>query len=157
EVRAAGLCHSDLSAVSGLRKRKLPLVGGHEGAGVVVEVGSGVHSFLPGDHVILSTAGGCGYCPNCVAGRPTICGNMSANKARGLLPNGAARLTDLDGERLHHYTGVSCFAQYAVVMPTSLVKVEVDIPFEVAALFGCAVVTGVGITRNSARVRPGDS
>ncbi|MFD4351224.1 zinc-binding dehydrogenase [Nocardia sp. NPDC058518] len=156
EVSAAGVCHSDLSVVEGQRKRTVPVVGGHEGAGIVREVGSGVVGLEPGDHVVMSAAGGCGQCRYCTAGRPGICDRIGVSRSQGLLPNGERRLS-LRGEPLYHYSGVSCFAQYAVTTPGSLVKIDKDIPLDVAAIFGCAVVTGAGAVINAARVRPGDA
>ncbi len=156
EVKAAGLCHSDLSVVAGLRKRALPAVGGHEGAGIVREVGQGVQAFAPGDHVVMTTGAGCGHCGNCANQRPVLCDNAGAGRTQGLLSNGARRLS-ADGEPVFHYSGVSSFAQYAVTTPQSLVKASESIPLEIAAMFGCAVVTGVGAVLNAAKVRPGQS
>lgn len=156
EIRAAGLCHSDLSQVAGLRKRTLPVVGGHEGAGIVREVGRGVTSLKAGDHVIMTVATGCGHCRPCVDVRPALCENVSASRAQGMLPNGARRLS-LNGAPLYHYSGVSSFAQYAVSVPNTLIRVDPDIPLDVAAMFGCAVVTGAGSVFNAARVRPGQN
>jgi Zn-dependent alcohol dehydrogenase len=156
EVKAAGLCHSDLSVVGGLRKRTLPVVGGHEGAGIVREVGPGVRHLAPGDHVVMSVAGGCGACAYCVGGRPGLCDNIGTSRYQGMLPNGSVRLSR-NNSPIYHYSGISCFAQYAVTVPSSLVKIEKDVPFDVAALFGCAVVTGAGAVFNAAHVRPGSS
>jgi len=157
EVRGAGLCHSDLSIVEGLMPRPLPLVGGHEGAGIVREVGRGVQGFGPGDHVAMAAVAGCGQCRVCLAGRPALCRAVSAARNEGLLASGARRLRLREGGRLNHYSGISVFAQYAVVMPQALVKIDPAIPFDVAALFGCAVLTGAGAVFNSARVPPGAS
>jgi len=154
EVRAAGLCHSDLSVIKGMRKRALPVVGGHEGAGIVREVGSGVHTLSPGDHVIMSVATGCGHCSTCLRGRPALCPNMSAARSKGQLPNGERRLS-VNGQPVHHYSGISSFAQYAVCVPSSLIKIDPAIPLDVAALYGCAVVTGAGAVFNTAQIRPG--
>lgn len=156
EVRAAGLCHSDLSTVAGQRKRTLPVVGGHEGAGIVREVGSGVHNLKEGDHVVMSVATGCGICSICLSGKPALCDHMSAARGKGMLPNGQRRLS-INGEPIYHYSGVSSFAQYAVTVPNSLIKIDPSIPLEVAALYGCAVVTGAGAIFNSAQLRPGKS
>lgn len=155
EVRAAGLCHSDLSVVEGLRPRPLPTVGGHEGAGIVREVGAGVTGLQPGDHVALAGVAGCAKCRVCLAGRPGLCQAVSGTRAEGMLATGARRLQRLDGGRLNHYSGISVFAQYAVVSPQSLVKIDSSVPFDVAALFGCAIVTGAGAVFNSAKVQPG--
>lgn len=157
EVRGAGLCHSDLSVLEGLRKRPLPTVGGHEGAGIVREVGAGVVGLVPGDHVAMAAVAGCGQCRVCLSGRPGLCQALSGAKAEGKLSTGARRLRLPDGGRLNHYSGISVFAQYAVVTPASLAKIDKAVPFNVAALFGCAVVTGAGAVFNSAKVRPGTS
>lgn len=156
EVRAAGVCHSDLSVVAGIRKRTLPVVGGHEGAGIIREIGDGVVGLEVGDHVVMTAAGGCGQCRSCVIGRPGICDRIGVSRSEGLLPNGQRRLS-LGGAPVFHYSGVSCFAQYAVTTPNSLVKIDRDMRFEIAALFGCAVVTGAGSVINAARVQPGDT
>lgn len=157
EVKAAGLCHSDLSVVAGLRKRQLPVVGGHEGAGVVVEVGRGVTSLKPGDHVVMTTASGCGHCSSCHDQRPVLCDNVGIARSQGFLPNGARRLTLKNGQPLYHYSGISSFAQYAISAPSALIKADKAVPLDVAAMFGCAVVTGVGAVMNAAKVRPGQA
>ena len=156
EVRAAGLCHSDLSQVAGLRPRRLPVVGGHEAAGIVRETGRGVAGVKPGDHVVMSLVAGCGHCRPCLKTKPSLCESVTASRRDGVLGNGARRLSR-NGAPLFHYSGLSGFAQYAVVLPGSLVKMDRDIPFEDAAIFGCAVTTGAGAVFNSARVRPGES
>ncbi len=154
EVRAAGLCHSDLSQVAGLRKRKLPVVMGHEGAGIVREVGRSVTGFKPGDPVVMTVGSGCGLCPSCIDSRPVLCDLVGATRAQGVLMNGYRRLT-CRSEPIFHHSGISSFAQYAVTVPQTLVKVDPRIPLDVAAMFGCAVVTGAGSVFNAARVRPG--
>ena len=156
EIQAAGLCHSDLSQVAGLRKRRLPVVGGHEAAGIVREIGRGVVGLAPGDHVIMSVVSGCGDCRPCKKTRPALCENVTASRTQGVLGNGQRRLSR-NGQPIYHYSGLSGFAQYAVVMPETLVKMDRDIPFEDAAIFGCAVVTGVGSVLNTAKVPPGAS
>jgi len=156
EVRAAGLCHSDLSQVAGLRKRTVPVVMGHEGAGVVREVGRNVSGFKPGDHVVMTVGAGCGHCRYCVGRRPVLCDAVGESRAKGLLMNGTRRLSRA-GRALFHHSGVSSFAQYAVTMPGTLVKADLSIPLDVAAMFGCAVVTGAGCVFNAAQVRPGQN
>ena len=121
EVMAGGLCHSDLSQVAGLRKRKLPVVGGHEGAGVVREVGRGVTRFKAGDHVVMTVANGCGHCRPCHDSRPALCNVVGASRAAGSLANGSRKLSR-NGEAIYHYSGVSSFAQYAVTVPGTLIK-----------------------------------
>jgi len=157
EIRAAGLCHSDLSVLEGLRKRPLPVVGGHEGAGIVGEVGVGVVGFSPGDHVAMAAVAGCGQCRVCRAGRPGLCKVVTGARNEGLLGTGYRRLRLPDGGRLNHYSGVSVYAQYSVTTPASLIKVDPAVPLDIAALFGCAIVTGAGAVFNSARVRAGTS
>lgn len=156
EVRAAGLCHSDLSQVAGLRKRTVPVVMGHEGAGVVREVGRGVTTLAPGDHVVMTVGSGCGHCRYCVDRRPVLCDAVGASRAKGLLLNGR-RVLSRTGQPLFHHSGLSSFAQYAVTVPGSLVKIDPSIPLDVAAMFGCAVVTGAGCVFNAAQVRAGQS
>lgn len=156
EVRAAGLCHSDLSQVAGLRKRTVPVVMGHEGAGIVREVGRGVTGFKPGDHVVMTVGSGCGCCPSCIDSRPVLCDVVGASRAQGLLMNGYRRLT-CKGQPVFHHSGISSFAQYAVTVPGSLVKADPSIPLEVAAMFGCAVVTGAGAVFNAAKMRAGQN
>lgn len=156
EVRAAGLCHSDLSQVAGQRKRTLPVVGGHEGAGIVVEVGRGVTRFAVGDHVVMTSGAGCGECRSCTHQRPNLCDNVGTSRAAGVLPTGTRRLSLPDGGPLYHYSGISSFAQYAVCAPVALIKADKRVPLDVAAMFGCAVVTGAGAVFNAAKVRPGD-
>jgi Zn-dependent alcohol dehydrogenase len=156
EVRAAGLCHSDLSQVAGLRKRRLPVVGGHEGAGIVREVGRGVSNLKPGDHVVMTVVSGCGQCRPCSESRPVLCESVTVPRTQGFLANGARRLSH-DGNPVYHYSGISSFAQFAVTVPNSLVKMDRSIPLDVAAMFGCAVVTGAGSVFNAAKVRPGQN
>jgi Zn-dependent alcohol dehydrogenase len=156
EVRAGGLCHSDLSQVAGLRPRKCPVVGGHEGAGIVREVGPGVTRFAPGDHVIMTGAPGCGFCRTCGENRPNLCEEVAGTRSAGGVYKGTRRLS-FKGEPLYHYSGISSFAEYAITVPDALLKIDDSVPFEVAALFGCGVVTGAGAVFNAAHVRPGQS
>lgn len=154
EVRAAGLCHSDLSQVEGLRKRKCPVVGGHEAAGIVREVGKGVTSVKPGDHAVMTAVSGCGECRVCRAGRPALCNSVTSARTQGLLGSGQVRLSR-NGKPIYHYSGISGFAQYAVTMAESLVPIDAKVPLDVAAIFGCAVLTGAGAVLNAARIQPG--
>lgn len=156
-VRAAGLCHSDLSVIDGSRPRVMPMVLGHEAAGEVVELGAEVDGFAPGDRVVLSFVPACGRCALCQVGRPALCEPGAAANAAGTLLSGERRWNARDGEPLHHHLGVSAFADHVVVSEHSAVRVDDDIPFEVAALFGCAVLTGVGAVAHTARVELGDS
>ncbi|MEZ5851585.1 MAG: zinc-dependent alcohol dehydrogenase family protein [Hyphomicrobiaceae bacterium] len=155
KVRAAGLCHSDLSTIEGARPRPLPTVIGHEGAGVVAEVGAGVTDLAVGDHVVFIFAPSCGTCRQCVSGRPNLCTTFNSAKQKGDLATGGRRLK-LNGQEVAHYAGLSCFAELAVVPRNSVQRIPKDVPFEDAALFGCAVVTGVGAAVNTAETKAGD-
>jgi len=154
-IRAAGLCHSDLSVINGDRPRALPMVLGHESSGEVVEVGAGVSDLQAGDHVAMVFVPSCGCCHPCLEGRPALCEPGAAANTQGTLLGGARRLHAGD-EYLNHHTGVSCFAEYAVVSRRSCVKVNVELSHREAALFGCAVLTGAGAVLNRARVKAGD-
>ncbi|MEZ5933495.1 MAG: zinc-dependent alcohol dehydrogenase family protein [Alphaproteobacteria bacterium] len=156
KVAVAGVCHSDLSVVNGDRPRPTPMVLGHEASGVVEEVGEGVAHVSPGDHVVFVFMPHCGACAMCKAGRPSLCEKGFATNAAGTLLNGAKRLSK-DGEPIFHQVGVSCFAEYAVAHQSSLVKVEKNLPLEDAALFSCAVITGVGAVMNTAALPKGAS
>ena len=155
-VRAAGLCHSDLSVIDGTRPRVMPMVLGHEAAGEVVEVGGGAAGFASGDHVVLAFVPSCGSCLQCRSGRPALCGPGAVANTAGSLLSGGRRWSDGGPEQLHHHLGVSAFADHVVVSTRSAVRVDPELPFEVAALFGCAVLTGVGAVVNTAHVAPGD-
>ncbi len=153
-IAAAGLCHSDLSVINGDRPRPLPLVLGHEAAGVVEATGPGVHDLAPGDHVVIVFVASCGRCSACLEGRPALCAPAYRANSAGTLLSGARRLRR-NGAPLNHHMGCSVFAEYAVVARGALVPVDPAIPLEQAALFGCAVLTGVGAVLNTAGVRPG--
>jgi alcohol dehydrogenase len=155
-IRAAGLCHSDLSVIDGNRPRPLPMVLGHEAAGVVEAVGAGVTTLAPGDHVVAAFVPSCGRCRPCIVGRPALCEPGFRANSAGTLLGGERRLHDGRGE-LHHHLGVSGFAQRAVLAANSLVRVPPDLPFAEAALFGCAVITGVGAVVNTAAMPQGAS
>jgi alcohol dehydrogenase len=157
EVRAAGLCHSDLSVIDGSRPRVMPMVLGHEAAGEVLETGAGVSGFAPGDHVVLAFVPSCGQCAPCRAGRAALCEPGAAANVAGTLLCGERRLHGADGSAPNHHLGVSAFSERIVVSVNSAVAVDPELPFEIAALFGCAVLTGVGAVVNSAGVRAGDS
>jgi len=153
-VAAAGLCHSDLSVINGARPRPLPMALGHEAAGVVEALGAGVEDLAPGDHVVMVFVPSCGHCLPCMEGRPALCEPGAKANGAGTLLSGARRLRR-DGETINHQVGVSAFADRAVVSRRSLVKIDPALPLEEAALFGCAVLTGVGAVVNTAKVRPG--
>jgi len=156
-VRAAGLCHSDLSVIDGSRPRGMPMVLGHEAAGEVVELGPGTKGFAPGDRVVLSFVPTCGECAECRGGRAALCEPGAVSNAAGTLLSGERRWGELGGEPLHHHLGVSAFAEHIVVSARSAVVMPDRVPFEIAALFGCAVLTGVGAVINSAGVKAGQS
>ena len=151
-MRAAGLCHSDLSVINGDRPRPLPMALGHEGAGEVVELGSEVNDLRRGDHVVAAFVPCCRTCEPCSTGRPALCEpGFKANSA-GTLLSGDRRL-HRGAESVHHHLGVSAFSDYAVMARESLVKVDASLVFDEAAVFGCAVMTGVGAVTNT--VQPG--
>jgi alcohol dehydrogenase len=154
KIVGAGLCHSDLSTIENLRPRRLPTIPGHEAAGIVEEVGPGVVGLQPGDHVVSVFVSSCGDCRYCNNGRPNLCQSSSKARTEGTLTSGARRLS-LNGEPLNHYSGLSVFAQYAVVSANALIRIPDDVPLEDATIFGCAVVTGVGAVLNTAQVPPG--
>ncbi len=155
KVAAAGLCHSDLSTIDNSRPRALPAVLGHEGAGVVAELGKGVTDLKVGDHVVFVFSPGCGHCRNCHRGKPHVCLTWPDFRNRGELFTGGRRLSK-DGKFIAHNSGVSCFAEYAVVTRHSLVRIDKDVPLVDAAMFGCAVQTGVGAAINTAAIKTGD-
>ena len=155
-IVAAGLCHSDLSVINGDRPRPLPMALGHEAAGIVEELGEGVGDLKRGDHVVLVFVPSCGHCMPCAEGRPALCEPGGAANTAGTLLSGARRLTR-DGRPINHHLGCSAFAEYATVSRRSLVKIDPELPLEQAALFGCAVLTGVGAVVNTAQVRAGAS
>jgi alcohol dehydrogenase len=153
-MRAAGLCHSDLSVIDGNRPRPMPMVLGHEASGTVEALGPGVEDLREGDHVIAAFVPSCGSCEPCAGGRPALCEPGLASNTAGTLLSGARRL-HRGGAALNHHLGVSAFAEHAVIARQSLVKIDRELPFAEAAIFGCAVMTGVGAVVNTADVRPG--
>ncbi|MCK5778457.1 MAG: zinc-dependent alcohol dehydrogenase family protein [Rhodospirillales bacterium] len=155
EIRAAGLCHSDMSTIEGIRTRPIPTVLGHEAAGIVREVGPGVKDLKEGDHVVMVFVMSCGKCYECTTGRPHLCGASFESKMKGELVGGGKRMS-VNGNPISHAAGISCFAEYAVVDRSSVVKLPEDITFEDAALFGCAVITGVGAVTHTAKAKPGE-
>lgn len=156
KIKVAGLCHSDLSVISGDRPRGMPMVLGHESSGEVVEVGAGVDDLEPGDHVVTVFVPSCGCCTPCMEGRPALCEPGARANAQGVLLSGERRL-HIGDEYLNHHIGVSCFADYAVVSRRSCVKIMADLPHREAALFGCAVLTGAGAVINRAALRAGQT
>ena len=155
-IAAAGLCHSDLSVINGDRPRPMPMALGHESAGVVEQVGEDVPDLAPGDHVVMVFMPSCGHCLPCAEGRPALCEPGAAANGAGTLLSGARRL-HCDGAPVNHHLGVSGFAECAVVSRRSLVRIDPGLPLDEAALFGCAVLTGVGAVVNTAGLRPGQT
>lgn len=155
-VKAVGLCHSDLSVINGSRSRPTPMALGHEATGEIIKVGEGVTEFQEGDHVVCTFIPSCGRCLPCKEGRPALCERGAESNEKGEMLAGGKRL-HIKNEDVYHHLGVSGFAEYAVVSIHSIVKVDSEIPFEQTALFGCAVVTGVGAVINTAQVKPGSS
>ena len=152
-MHAAGLCHSDLSVIDGNRPRPLPMVLGHEGAGVVEELGAGVTDLKVGDHVVTAFVPSCGHCAPCAGGRPALCEPGFKSNSAGTLVSGARRLHRA-GADLNHHLGVSAFADYATVSRQSVVRVDRSLGFAEAAVFGCAVITGTGAVINTAALPP---
>lgn len=156
-IVAAGLCHSDLSVINGDRPRVMPMALGHEAAGVVEELGAGVEDLAVGDHVVLVFVPSCGCCLPCAEGRPALCEPGAKANGAGTLLSGARRIAREGTPVLNHHLGVSGFAEQAVVSRRSAVRVPKDVPLDVAALFGCGVLTGVGAVVNTARVQAGET
>ena len=156
KIKATGLCHSDLSVINADRPRPMPMVLGHEAAGEVQECGDGVTDLKAGDHVVLAFVPSCGSCIPCMEGRPALCEPGAKANLAGTLLSGARRLHARQGP-IYHHVGVSGYAEYAVVSRRSAVKVDRSLPGHEAALFGCAVVTGVGAVVNTGKVGAGCS
>ena len=156
EVKGAGLCHSDLSVINGSRSRQMPMVLGHEASGIVREVGAGVRGIQPDDHVIFTFIPSCGHCRYCSVGKPSLCEPGAEANNAGVLMNGAQKFSR-KGKSYFHHCGVSGYSQYTIAVPGSLVKIDKDLPFELATLFGCAVTTGTGAAMNTANIQAGQS
>ena len=155
EVRATGVCHTDEYTRSGADPEGLfPSVLGHEGAGVVVEVGPGVRSLKEGDHVIPLYTPECRECEYCVSQKTNLCQAIRVTQGQGLMPDGTSRLS-INAEKLYHYMGTSTFASHTVVPEIALAKIREDAPFEKVCYIGCGVTTGVGAVINTAKVEPG--
>ena len=156
EVKAAGVCHSDLHPARGDWPMKTPVVLGHEGAGIVREAGAGVTSVERDDHVVLCWAPACGVCPACRDGHAVLCDRVEKITYRNRLPSGALRLS-ARGQAIAPFLGTACFADFVVVPESGAIRVSPDVSFEALATLGCAVVTGVGAVRNAARAAPGST
>lgn len=155
-VAAGGVCHSDLHVMNGDLGAPLPVVLGHEGAGIVEKVGDGVTDVAPGDHVLLLWRASCGHCKHCLRGRPALCEMGTSIRWSGHLTDGTSRFRR-GSDEIRHFNGVSSFGELTVVPREGLIKIDPTIPLEKAAIVGCAVMTGVGAVVNTARVAPGDS
>ena len=157
EMAGAGLCHSDLSTIDGSRPRVMPMVMGHEASGIVREVGPGVHDLQPDDHVVFSFVPLCGHCIPCATGRPALCEPGAAANTAGTLLSGRRPFSSISGQKINHHLGVAAFSEHTVVAQESLIKIDSQLPLSTAALFGCAVMTGVGAVVNTAKIEPGSS
>jgi S-(hydroxymethyl)glutathione dehydrogenase/alcohol dehydrogenase len=155
-MAAAGICHSDLHVMTGHLEAPLPVILGHEGSGIVAEVGPGVTSLKPGDHVIPLWRLSCGVCEYCSNGRPALCAEGLQIRKTGRLLDGTTRFK-LNGVEIRHFAGVSSFSEYSVLPAQAALKIPDDFPLDRAALLGCGVITGVGAVFNAARVKPGSS
>ena len=155
QVAGAGLCHSDLSVINGSRPRPVPMVMGHEAAGIVRDVGPGVKDLKPDDHVVFSFVPCCGGCSMCAVGRAPLCEPAYEAAITGQLLHGGRRFSLPGGEEINHHQGVSGYSEFTVAAPESLIKIEKSYPLETATLFGCAIMTGVGAVVNTAKVQPG--
>ncbi|PIP97001.1 MAG: S-(hydroxymethyl)glutathione dehydrogenase/class III alcohol dehydrogenase [Rhodobacterales bacterium CG18_big_fil_WC_8_21_14_2_50_71_9] len=156
EIKATGLCHTDEFTRSGADPEGIfPAILGHEGAGVVAEVGAGVTSVKPGDHVIPLYTPECRQCPSCLSQKTNLCTAIRATQGQGLMPDGTSRFTTLDGEKIHHYMGCSTFSNYTVLPEIAVAKVREDAPFDTICYIGCGVTTGVGAVINTAKVEIG--
>lgn len=157
EIKATGVCHTDEFTRSGDDPEGLfPAILGHEGAGIVREVGKGVTSVKPGDHVIPLYTPECRQCEYCLSGRTNLCQAIRETQGQGLLPDGTTRFS-FNGEKIHHYMGCSTFSNFTVVPEIALAKIHPDAPFDKVCYIGCGVTTGIGAVINTAKVKPGDN
>ncbi|HEY7992173.1 MAG TPA: S-(hydroxymethyl)glutathione dehydrogenase/class III alcohol dehydrogenase [Stellaceae bacterium] len=155
EVKATGICHTDEFTLSGADPEGLfPAILGHEGAGVVVEVGAGVKSVKPGDHVIPLYTPECRECKSCTSHKTNLCTAIRATQGRGVMPDGTSRFS-LNGKPIHHYMGCSTFANYTVLPEIAVAKIRQDAPFDKVCYIGCGVTTGIGAVIFTAKVEPG--
>jgi S-(hydroxymethyl)glutathione dehydrogenase/alcohol dehydrogenase len=156
EIKATGICHTDEFTLSGADPEGLfPAILGHEGAGVVVEVGAGVTSVKPGDHVIPLYTPECRACPSCLSRKTNLCTAIRATQGKGVMPDGTSRFTTLDGEPILHYMGCSTFSNFTVLPEIAVAKVREDAPFDKICYIGCGVTTGIGAVINTAKVEIG--
>ncbi len=156
-MKAAGVCHSDYHVMSGDLSMPMPIILGHEGAGVILAVGEGVNTVEIGDHVILMWRGSCGRCEYCANGRPALCDMGTAMRFTGTMPDGTLRFRNGAGDGIRHYAGVSAFSSISTMPEASVVNINKSFSFEKAALIGCGVITGVGAVINAAKVSFGST
>ncbi len=155
EIMATGICHTDAYTLSGADPEGLfPAILGHEGAGIVREIGPGVTSLRPGDHVIPLYTPECSQCKFCLSGKTNLCGAIRETQGKGVMPDGTSRFS-LEGEPLHHYMGTSTFSNFTVLPEIAVAKIRSDAPFDKVCYIGCGVTTGLGAVINTARVEPG--
>mgnify|MGYP003626572353 FL=1 len=157
EIMATGICHTDAYTLDGLDSEGLfPSVLGHEGAGIVREVGAGVTSVKPGDHVIPLYTPECRQCKSCLSGKTNLCTAIRATQGKGLMPDGTSRFS-YKGQTIYHYMGCSTFSNFTVLPEIAVAKIRTDAPFDKACYVGCGVTTGVGAVTNTAKVQVGDN
>ena len=155
EVKATGICHTDEFTLSGADPEGLfPAILGHEGAGIVVDVGPGVTSVKKGDHVIPLYTPECRQCPSCLSRKTNLCTAIRATQGQGVMPDGTSRFS-LEGKKLHHYMGTSTFSNFTVLPEIAVAKIREDAPFDKVCYIGCGVTTGIGAVLNTAKVEPG--
>ncbi len=155
QMVATGVCHTDAFTLSGDDPEGLfPCVLGHEGGGIVVDVGEGVTTLSPGDHVIPLYTAECGQCKFCLSGKTNLCSAVRATQGQGVMPDGTGRFS-LNGKSLYHYMGTSTFSEYSVIAEVSLAKISPSAPLDKVCLLGCGVTTGIGAVINTAKVEPG--
>jgi len=154
---AAGVCHSDLHVMKGDQPMAMPIILGHEGAGIIEAVGEGVTSVKEGDHVIPIWRMSCGVCEYCLGGKPALCDVGTAMRFTGKMPDGETRFRNQKGEPILHYAGVSTFSELSTMPEGAVVKIDKEFPLEKAALIGCGVITGLGAVFNAAEVKPGST
>jgi S-(hydroxymethyl)glutathione dehydrogenase/alcohol dehydrogenase len=155
EIKATGICHTDDFTISGADPEGLfPAIMGHEGAGVVVDVGPGVATVKPGDHVIPLYTPECRTCPSCLSRKTNLCTSIRATQGQGVMPDGTSRFS-YKGKKVHHYMGCSTFSNFTVLPEIAVAKIRTDAPFDTACYIGCGVTTGVGAVINTAKVTPG--